>query len=87
MKKLGGNMVFPNDVLVRQKGFKFKPGINTRVGKDFTIHSMVEGRVKFTKEYEIMRKEKRRITTIHVLPEITPKKSTLTTNLFCYHPE
>jgi large subunit ribosomal protein L27 len=29
----------PNDIIARQRGFKWKPGKNVIVGKDHTIHS------------------------------------------------
>ena len=29
----------PNDIIARQRGFKWKSGNNVFVGKDFTIHS------------------------------------------------
>ena len=34
--------IFPNDILVRQRGFKWHPGINVLSGKDHTLHSTVE---------------------------------------------
>lgn len=37
----------PNDIIARQRGFKWKPGNNVIVGKDHTIHSLCEGVVKF----------------------------------------
>ena len=42
VKKLGGVRVYPNDILVRQRGLKFHPGKNVTVGKDQTLHSKVE---------------------------------------------
>ena len=42
VKKFGGEEVFPNDILIRQRGYKWRPGNNTRVGLDHTIHSTIE---------------------------------------------
>lgn len=42
VKKFGGQEVFPNDILLRQRGLKWKPGKNTISGKDHTIHSKIE---------------------------------------------
>jgi large subunit ribosomal protein L27 len=47
VKKLGGHEVFPGDILVRQRGFRWHNGKNTTTGKDHTIHSLVEGVVQF----------------------------------------
>jgi ribosomal protein L27 len=37
----------PNDIIARQRGFKWKAGNNVIVGKDQTIHAKCEGIVKF----------------------------------------
>jgi ribosomal protein L27 len=37
----------PNDIISRQRGFKWKSGNNVIVGKDQTIHAKCEGIVKF----------------------------------------
>jgi large subunit ribosomal protein L27 len=47
VKKFGGQEVFPNDIVIRQRGLKFHPGKNTILGKDQTIHSKIEGKVFF----------------------------------------
>jgi ribosomal protein L27 len=39
----------PNDIIARQRGFKWKPGKNVIVGKDQTIHAECEGIVRFRK--------------------------------------
>ena len=44
VKKFGGEEVFPNDIVIRQRGFKWRPGKNTISGLDHTIHSRVEVR-------------------------------------------
>lgn len=47
IKKYGGEEVMPGDIIVRQRGFKWKSGKNVIVGKDQTIHAKVEGIVHF----------------------------------------
>ncbi len=42
VKKLGGHEVYPDDILVRQRGFRWHPGKNTYAGRDHTIHSKIE---------------------------------------------
>ena len=37
----------PGDIIVRQRGFKWKSGKNVIVGNDQTIHAKVEGIVHF----------------------------------------
>ena len=50
VKKFGGEMVIPGNILVRQRGTKFHPGANVGIGKDHTLFSLVEGRVAFAKK-------------------------------------
>ena len=47
MKKFGGELVIPGNIIVRQRGTKFHPGDNVGIGKDHTIFALVEGKVKF----------------------------------------
>ncbi|MBI1812433.1 50S ribosomal protein L27 [Candidatus Peregrinibacteria bacterium] len=50
VKRFGGQTVSAGEVLVRQKGFWFRPGENTYLGKDWTIHASVDGAVAFSKK-------------------------------------
>lgn len=50
VKRYGGQTVAAGEVLVRQKGYWYRPGKNVHVGKDWTIHSSVEGVVRFGKK-------------------------------------
>ena len=47
VKKFGGEVVIPGNIIVRQRGTKFHPGLNVGMGKDHTIFSKVEGKVAF----------------------------------------
>ena len=47
VKKFGGENVKAGNILVRQRGMKFKPGINVGCGKDFTLFALTNGAVKF----------------------------------------
>ncbi len=48
VKRFGGQVVSAGEILVRQKGTKFRPGLNVGLGKDFTIFALESGRVEFT---------------------------------------
>lgn len=50
VKKFGGESVIPGNIIVRQRGTKFHPGKNVGLGKDYTIFSLIEGKVKFEKK-------------------------------------
>ncbi len=47
VKRYGGEAVKPGTIIVRQRGTTFHLGNNVRMGRDFTIYSLIEGRVKF----------------------------------------
>ena len=47
IKKYGGEIVIPGNIIVRQRGTKWKPGDNVGLGKDHTIFALIEGQVKF----------------------------------------
>lgn len=47
VKVYGGQKAKVGSIVVRQKGTKFHPGKNVRLGKDFTIYSVVDGVVAF----------------------------------------
>ncbi|MCB1088419.1 MAG: 50S ribosomal protein L27, partial [Verrucomicrobiae bacterium] len=50
VKHFGGELVIPGNILVRQRGTKWQPGKNVGLGRDFTIYSLVEGRVRFDRD-------------------------------------
>ena len=45
IKKFGGQAVVPGNIIVRQRGTKWRAGDNVGVGKDHTIFALVGGRV------------------------------------------
>ncbi len=47
IKCYGGEYVIPGNIIVRQRGTKFHPGLHVGMGKDYTIYSMIEGTVQF----------------------------------------
>jgi len=69
VKRFGGHLVSAGEILVRQKGFWFRPGENTYIGKDWTIHASVDGKVKFSKARILkFNGNKERATIIHIEP-------------------
>ncbi|WP_421704276.1 50S ribosomal protein L27 [Aliiroseovarius sp.] len=49
VKKFGGQVVIPGNIIVRQRGTKMWPGANVGMGKDHTIFATTEGTVQFHK--------------------------------------
>lgn len=49
VKKFGGELVVPGNIIVRQRGTKVNAGENVGMGKDHTLFALKEGNVKFFK--------------------------------------
>ncbi len=49
VKKFGGEVVIPGNIIIRQRGTKYHPGENVGIGKDHTIFATAEGRVSFAR--------------------------------------
>ncbi len=47
VKKFGGEEVTAGNIIIRQRGTKYKPGLNVGLGRDHTIFSLIDGRVEF----------------------------------------
>lgn len=50
VKKFGGELVVPGNIIIRQRGTKYHPGENVGMGKDHTIFALIEGNVSFAKK-------------------------------------
>ncbi len=50
VKLSGGSYAIPGNIIVRQRGTKFHPGLNVGMGKDHTLYAREEGFVTFTKK-------------------------------------
>lgn len=47
VKKFGGERVLAGNIIIRQRGTKFHPGINVKKGSDDTLFALADGIVKF----------------------------------------
>jgi len=63
VKKFGGEAVVAGNIIVRQRGTKFYPGVNVGMGKDHTLFALVDGRVVF-KDGKLGRK----FCTVEMIP-------------------
>ena len=61
VKRFGGERVAAGNIIVRQHGTKFHPGNNVGMGRDYTIFSLVDGRVVF--EHLDKKRKKISVTT------------------------
>ena len=48
VKKFGGEIVIPGNIIIRQRGRQFHPGDNVGIGRDHTLWALTPGWVKFT---------------------------------------
>ncbi|WP_206241374.1 50S ribosomal protein L27 [Novosphingobium terrae] len=47
VKKFGGQDVVGGNIIIRQRGTRVYPGVNVGIGKDHTLFSLAEGKVRF----------------------------------------
>ncbi|MDE6967129.1 MAG: 50S ribosomal protein L27 [Clostridia bacterium] len=50
IKRADGQFVKAGNILVRQRGTKFHPGMNVSIGKDDTLFALVDGVVRFERK-------------------------------------
>ncbi|MCQ2352170.1 MAG: 50S ribosomal protein L27 [Victivallaceae bacterium] len=49
IKAFGGETVSAGSIIVRQRGTRFRPGLNVGCGRDFTLFALCDGTVEFCK--------------------------------------
>lgn len=50
VKKSGGQFVRAGNIIVRQRGTKFHPGMNVGKGSDYTLYAKIDGIVSFERK-------------------------------------
>jgi large subunit ribosomal protein L27 len=50
VKRSGGTHVLAGNIIIRQHGTKFHPGVNVGIGRDDTIFATADGVVKFQRK-------------------------------------
>lgn len=50
IKRFGGQFVTAGSILVRQRGTRFKPGVNVGLGVDHTLFAKLDGYVRFERK-------------------------------------
>ena len=64
VKRYAGQTGRAGNIIIRQRGSSFHPGVNVGMGKDFTLFALAEGKVKFDVKGPKSRK------TVSVLAEV-----------------
>jgi len=54
IKAFGGELVTAGSIIVRQRGTRFRPGLNVGLGRDFTLFALCDGTVSFRKEQRMV---------------------------------
>ena len=49
IKRSGGQLVTAGNIIIRQRGTRYRPGINVGIGRDHTLFARADGRVEFIK--------------------------------------
>jgi len=67
VKRFGGQVVSAGEILIRQRGTKFHPGVDVGRGKDDTLFALAPGAVEFG--------TRRGRKTINIVPVAVPAES------------
>ena len=69
VKIYGGQIAKAGEIVVRQRGTKWEPGLNTSVGKDDTIYAKISGVIRFSqKKVNSFTGQKKRKTLVNIDP-------------------
>lgn len=50
VKKFGGQVVIPGNIIIRQRGTQYHPGAGVGMGRDYTLYALVPGKVTFSRK-------------------------------------
>ena len=50
VKMYGGQVVIAGNIIVRQRGTRFHPGVNVGMGRDHTLFANADGQIKFQRK-------------------------------------
>ncbi|MEK7536952.1 MAG: 50S ribosomal protein L27 [Patescibacteria group bacterium] len=68
VKLFGGQVARPGNVIIRQRGTKYVPGLGARLGGDDTIYAIKEGKIFFkTKKVSKFDRSKRIVNIVNVI--------------------
>lgn len=56
VKRYGGEAVVAGNILVRQRGTRFHAGDNVKLGRDYTLFALSDGKVVFEQRGKPLRK-------------------------------
>jgi large subunit ribosomal protein L27 len=48
VKIYGGEHIVPGNIIIRQRGTEYHPGVGVGMGKDHTLFALIEGHVQFS---------------------------------------
>ena len=68
VKLFGGQTVRAGNIIVRQRGTVFRPGVNVGAGRDHTLYAKIDGNVKF----ERVGKSKQQVSVYAIAGEVNP---------------
>lgn len=71
VKIYGGQPARAGNILVRQRGFAYRPGVNVMAGHDHTLQALIDGTVRFERRTRVKFTGKaERVRLVHVDPRV-----------------
>ena len=68
VKIYGGQIAQPGNIIVRQRGTRFYPGMHIGCGRDHTLFAKVEGEVAFKKRHTRTRRKHSHGQEVYIIP-------------------
>ena len=50
VKAFGGEQVLAGNIIIRQRGTQYRPGVNVGIGSDHTLFALSDGKVQFQRK-------------------------------------
>ena len=70
VKIFGGQAATAGNVILRQRGTEYRPGTNVSMGKDHTLHALIDGTVRFERHSQLKFTGQRRTARfVHIEPK------------------
>ena len=69
VKRADGQTVNPGEIIIRQRGTKYLPGLNVKRGSDDTLYAVIAGTVKFKTRKKInFNNHAKKVKVVEIMP-------------------
>ncbi len=70
VKAFGGELIKAGTIIVRQRGTNFHAGTNVGIGRDWTLYSLIDGKIAFERHSKT--RQRVSVYSVNAAPVATP---------------